>query len=481
MPNPFRKKKPSQLDLSTVIRSARKKEHHPLGRWWAKALILAIVVVLLAGGYGIWFFFDLQGDLQRRIPSVEDVPGRETDQGNFVEGPHNVLLVGSDSREGLTKKEQRELGANPVEGQRADTLILAHVDPRTDHVTMVQFPRDLYVPILDEGEARINSALEDGHDHLVRAVKDLTGLSIHHYVQVNIAGFKDVVDALGGVDICITDPIPFDEQTGIEITAEELGMVHFDGELALRFVRTRKTLEEGDLDRIANQQRFLAAALDKALSTGTLLNIGKLNRLKDAAGRNVVMDDKTDLFALRDLAQQFRSFDADTYEAYTVPNLGPGMVGDASVVLPDPPAMKLMFGALRENGSPHEAAGGLNIDPSKVRVGIYNGTGRDGAATKASKALVDATRSGTARIKVVEVANAASSGLQRTIIRYAPKAKTKAQLIAKAIPGAKLAKKRTDKKIDVEVLVGRAFETKRVIQIQPIPLPEKSEPPPGCR
>jgi LCP family protein required for cell wall assembly len=480
MPNPF-KKKSNQLDLSSVIRSARKKEHHLFRHGWVKLLAAAMVLVGAAAGYGIWFFFDLQGDVQRRIPSIEDVPGRDDNQGNFVEGPHNVLLVGSDSRAGLTKKEQRELGANPVEGQRADTLILAHVDPESGRITMVQFPRDLYVPILDEGEARINSALEDGHDHLVRTVANLTGLSIHHYVQVNIAGFKEVVDALGGVDICITDPIPFDEQTGIEITAEELGMVHFDGALALRFVRTRKTLEEGDLDRIANQQRFLAAALDKALSTGTLVNIGKLNRLKKAAGRNVVIDDKTDLFDLRDLARQFRSFDADTYEAYTVPNRGPGMVGDASVVLPDAPAMKVMFDALGENRSPQEAAGGLDFDPSTVRVGVYNGTGREGAATKASRELVDATRLGTSTIKLVDVANADSSNLRRTFIRYSGGAKNKAEFISKAIPGARVVKKKTPKKVDVEVLVGRVFDTRRLIQIQPIPLPEKSEPPAGCR
>ena len=480
MRNPF-KKKSGQMDFSTVIRSARRKEHHLLRHWWAKALVALVVLVVAAGGYGLWFFLDLQGEIQKRIPGVDDVPGRETDEGDFVEGPHNVLLVGSDSRRGLTEEEQQELGANPVEGQRADTLILAHVDPRTSKVTMVQFPRDLYVPILDEGEARINSALEQGHGQLVAAVKQLTDLDIHHYIQVNIAGFKEVVDALGGVDICITEPIPFDEQTGIEITAEELGMVHFDGELALRFVRTRKTLQEGDLDRIQNQQRFLAAALDKALSTGTLVNIGKLNRLKNAAGRNVVIDDKTSLLDLRDLAQQFRSFDPETYEAYTVPNLGPGMVGEASVVLPDRAAMDVMFQALRENRSPKDATGGLDVDPATVRVGVYNGTGREGVATKASKELVEATRMGASAIDVVEVANAGSSNLARTIVRYAPRAEKKAELIARAIPDARLQERRVARKMDVEVLVGRSFETRRVIQIRPIPLPTPSEPPPECR
>src|SRR5918995_2910995 len=204
MRNPFRKK-PGPMDFSTVIRSARKKEHHPLRRWWAKAAAIGTVILLVAGGVGIWAYYDLQGDMQDPRIDTNDAPKRDLESGDEADQPYNVLLVGSDSRAGLTKEEQEKLGANPVEGQRADTLILAHVDPRADQVTMVQFPRDLYVPILDEGEARINSALEQGHNHLLKAVKRLTGLPIHHYIQVNIAGFKEVVDALGGVDICISD------------------------------------------------------------------------------------------------------------------------------------------------------------------------------------------------------------------------------------------------------------------------------------
>ena len=480
MRNPF-KKDAGKLDFSSVIRSARKKEHHPMKRWWVRALAIGLIVVLAAAGTGVWAYYHFQGQIRRQIPGVTRPPTRTNNEGDEVAQPFNVLLVGSDSRKGLTKKEQQELGANPVEGERADTLILAHVDPATERITMVQFPRDLYVPILDEGKARINSALEEGHDHLVRAFTELTGLEVHRYIQVNIAGFKEVVDALGGVDICITDPIPFDEQTGIEITAEELGMVHFDGDLALRFVRTRKTLEEGDLDRIQNQQRFLAAALDKALSTGTLINLGRLRRLFEAAGENVVIDDRTTLLDLRNLAQRFRSFDPDTYEAYTVPNLGPGTVGEASVVLPDPSAMEVMFEAIRTNRSPQELAGGIHIDPATVRVGIYNGTGRDGEATRASRLLVAATRTGTAAIEVVEVGNAASSDLARTIIRFSRDARRKARLIARAVPGAVLQVRKVPRRIDVQVLVGRGFATERVIQIEPIPLPTPSEPPEECR
>lgn len=481
MPNPFRKKDGGGLDFSSVVRSARRREHHPLKRWWAKALVIGVSLLVLLVGAGVAGYYYLQGQLREKIPGIVDPPTRDNNEGEAVPQPFNVLLVGSDSREGLTEKEQQELGANPVEGERADTLILAHVDPATGRITMVQFPRDLWVPILDEGDGRINSALEKGRGHLVKAFTELTGLEVHRYIQVNIAGFKEVVDALGGVDICITDPIPFDPQTGIEITAEELGMVHFDGELALRFVRTRKTLEEGDLDRIQNQQRFLAAALDKALSTRTLIDIGRLRRLFRAAGDNVVIDDKTTLFDLRDLAQRFRSFDPDTYEAYTVPNRGPGFVGEASVVLPDPEAMEVMFEAIRTNRSPHEVAGGLDIDPAKIRVGVYNGTGVDGEATKATKQLVGATRLGESELKIVEVANATSDDLEQTVIRFSPEARDQAELIARALPDAKLQQRKVPRKVDVQVLVGDEFETERVIQIQPIPLPRPSDPPEECR
>ena len=480
MRNPF-KRKSGSLDFSSVVRSARKREHHVLKSWWAKVLAIVAVVLVAAAALGIWAYIDLQRDMQDSSIETDDAPEEDLASGETEERPYNVLLVGSDSRAGLTKEEQEKLGANPVEGERADTLILAHVDPGAEHITMVQFPRDLWVPILDEGEGRINSALETGRNHLLKTVKELTGLPIHRYIQVNIAGFKEVVDALDGVDICITDPIPFDEQTGIEITAEELGMVHFDGELALRFVRSRKTLEEGDLDRIQNQQRFLAAALDKALSTGTLVNINKLRALKNAAGEHVVIDGKTSLSKLRELAQRFRSFDPEHYEAYTVPNRGPGFVGEASVVLSDPEAMEMMFEAIRRNESPHEFAGGLDIDPTELRVGVYNGTGIDGEATKATKQLVEATRQGTSELKIVEVANAPSSTLGRTIIRFSPKAREEAELIAQALPGARLQQRKTPKKVDVEVLVGDEFETERVIQLQPIPLPKPSEPPEECR
>ncbi len=103
----------------------------------------------------------------------------------------------------------------------------------------------------------------------------MTGIDINKYAQVNIAGFRDLVDAVEGVDICIAEPIPFDTATGIEVTEDEVGMVHFDGDRAIRFVRSRKVFGGGDFDRIQNQQKFLSAALSKITSPATFLDLGQ--------------------------------------------------------------------------------------------------------------------------------------------------------------------------------------------------------------
>jgi LCP family protein required for cell wall assembly len=272
MRNPFRKKDPFALERKdglfrgVATRDRRRKRFRWMRKKWV-AIPLAIILVL-GGlvGFEVYKYFHAQGKLQDKTLG-KDVTTEPK------EAPFNALLVGSDSRDGLTDAEQLDLGAsdtNPdgtaLGGDLADTLIVAHVDPNTDKVTMVQFPRDLYVPISGGGSSKINSALQGGRPELVQTVEDLTGLSINHYAQVNLAGFRDIVDAIGGVEVCIPEPIPFDPATGIEVKEDEVGMVQFDGDRALRFVRSRKIFPNGDFDRIANQQKFLAAAIHKLTS-----------------------------------------------------------------------------------------------------------------------------------------------------------------------------------------------------------------------
>lgn len=489
MRNLFKKKDPFVLERKdglfrgVAVRARRRSRFRWLRRKWVAIPLGIIIVFSSISGYLAYRYFHTQGIVQVDLPEV--TPEREA-------APFNALLVGSDSRDGLTDQEQLDLGAadtnpdgTPLGGDLADTIILAHVDPATQRVTMVQFPRDLYVPVNGGDPSKINSALQQGRSALVKTITDLTGLQINHFAQVNLAGFRDVVDAIGGVEVCIPDPIPFDPATGIEVKPEEVGMVHFDGDRALRFVRSRKIFPNGDFDRIANQQKFLAAAIQKLTSPTTLLKVSTLNHLLEVAEQNVRIDKHTTMVGLYRISSKFRSFDPEHYEAYTAPNLGTGENEAGSVVLPDYAAMKVLFKAMGANESPSEADGVPDVDPSGVRVGVYNGAGIVDLAHESALALKEATTIGTSGIDIVEEANAPRSNFKETVIRYDPKdhgAQLKARFISAALPGATVEEGDTLSGVDVAVIVGKEkFRTKKVVQLVPLKIPAPGELPEVCR
>jgi LCP family protein required for cell wall assembly len=482
----WRKKKnnvPTATRYGDVFRSARERERKHLRHRWQWILLAVFVLLGVIAGYLAYYYYTLQGDVQKEVGNVAPADRRED--------PFNVLLVGSDSREGLTEKQKLELGAGDVEGggdaERADTLILAHIDPETSKVTMVQFPRDLWVPVGKRND-KINAALMGGPERIVETVENLTGLAINHYVQVNIVGFRDLIEAIGGVEVCVPEPIPFDEQTGLQVTEEEVGMVQFGGDDALRFVRSRN-FASGDFERIQNQQKFIAAALDKVLSSSTILQPGRVNALADVARNNVDIDQNTTLKGLAEIGSKLRNFDPDTYEAYTAPNLGTGFktVGgdEISVVVGDFDTMEVMFEAIAANESPAQADGVPSISPQTIRVGVYNGVGLERAvAGPARDKLEAATTVGGEHVQVVEVANAKNFRFRGTTIvanSKEPEAERMAELVAAAIPGAEVEVGKTKPGVDVAVIVGRGrFRTEKVTQILPIPIPKPGDLPEVC-
>jgi LCP family protein required for cell wall assembly len=464
-PDPF-----AASRYSGIVKGFKRRERAHMRHWWQWGLLGFFVLVILLAGFGIWRYFHYKCKITCGQPkAIQAGEGK----------PFNVLLIGSDSRTGLTAEQQFELGAAAVGGERADTLILAHIDPAEDHVTMVQFPRDLYVPLAGGASNRVNAALVEGIRPMLATMRQLTGLTINYFAKINIAGFRDLVDAIGGVEICLTEPIAFDPQTGLEVTEDEVpGLVKFDGDRALRFVRSRR-FPTGDFERIQNQQRFIAAAIDKILSAETLLHPSRIIKLADAAGKHLRAN--LDPFEMRDLADRLQPFDPRRYEAYTVPNLGTSTNEVGSVVLPDMPAMRLMFRAIDKNESPAEADGVANIEPSTIRVGVYNGTFEVGAADAARAQLEEATDIGAGPVRVVEIGNADRFRYRRTVIRYGRTSKKMAELVAAAIPRAKLEETRTKQGVDVEVIVGRKFSTRQIVQINPIPIPKPGDTPPECR
>ncbi len=240
--------------------------------------------------------------------------------------PCNYLLLGSDSRQGLTKAEIAAYGSDAHNGgvNRSDTIIVVHTDPATDKAVILHFPRDLWVPIPGHGEAKINTAFEDGLQHggpqlVARTIKSISGLQINHVLYVNLAGFQGVVDALGGVPMCVDRPM-FDELAGLDIP--KAGCYTFDGKTALGYVRARHLPGDciPDFARISRQQQFLRAVLNKLMSTGEILH---LTSTVPAIAENLYVDPGLNLTELKYLAGQLQGIntgDADFRVVPTVPD-----------------------------------------------------------------------------------------------------------------------------------------------------------------
>jgi LCP family protein required for cell wall assembly len=253
----------------------------------------------------------------------------------------NWLLVGSDSRAALTPEQQAELATGGDLGNgRTDTIMVVHVPGlgSSAPTTMVSIPRDSYVPIPGYGSDKINAAFALGGPALLaQTVEQATGLHLDHYAEVGFDGFAEVVDALGEVTVCPTEPIS-DPLAGIELPA---GCQQLDGAQALGYVRSRATAR-ADLDRMANQRQFMSALLQRAASPAVWLNPWRWYRVPHAAVDALTVDDGDSLWSLARLGWALRG-DITTL---TVPIGEYTSNGSGDVVIWDETAATELFDAL---------------------------------------------------------------------------------------------------------------------------------------
>ncbi|MET7366009.1 LCP family protein [Streptomyces sp. NPDC005566] len=291
-------------------------------RWTALA---ASFLVLVAAGVGWWLYKKLDGNITTDTGAAAELKAYDKERPTAIAmDAQNILLIGSDTRSGDNRKYGRDDGGS----QRSDTTILLHLAADRRSATAVSIPRDLMVEIPSchpEGGkatrkqfAQFNWAFElGGTACTIRTVENMTGIRVDHHMVIDFSGFKDMVDAVDGVEVCLKEPVK-DDDAHLELPA---GRQKLDGEQALGYVRARKSIGDGsDTERMDRQQKFLGALVNKMQSNGVLLNPTRLYPVLDAATKSLTTDPGLDsLRDLYDLVRGMRNVPTEKVQFLTVP------------------------------------------------------------------------------------------------------------------------------------------------------------------
>ncbi|KWX03865.1 hypothetical protein TH66_11770 [Carbonactinospora thermoautotrophica] len=322
--------------------SAPRPMRPPRRRGWSfRRGLTLILIMLLTAAVGMYLWADSK---VQRFDALPDYEGRPADTPGT-----NWLLVGSDSREDLTRSERRRLHTGSADGKRTDTIMLLHIPESGGEPVLVSLPRDSYVAIPGRRKNKLNAAFAfGGAPLLARTVEQATDIRIDRYAEIGFGGFAQVVDAVGGVELCPKKPIK-DTKAHIDIPA---GCQTLDGVTALGYVRARYFDPRGDLGRVERQQEFMAALMDKATSPGVMANPLALKRFADASLAAVAFDQDFKLWHGWGLFRAMKSMSGDGGIKLTVPISDPGFNpggGIGSAVLWDKRAAGELFEALRED------------------------------------------------------------------------------------------------------------------------------------
>ncbi|ORV93820.1 LytR family transcriptional regulator [Mycobacterium interjectum] len=329
------------------------------------------------------------------------------------DGAIDILLVGLDSRTDahgnpLSQEELATLRAGDEEATNTDTIILIRIPNNGKSATAISIPRDSYVAAPGLGKTKINGVYgqtreakratlvqagasaaeaaaqgtEAGREALIKTVADLTGVTVDHYAEIGLLGFALITDALGGVDVCLKQPV-FEPLSGADFPA---GQQKLDGPEALSFVRQRHDLPRGDLDRVVRQQVVMASLAHRVISGKTLSSPATLRRLEAAVQRSVVISSGWDVM---DFVQQMQKLAGGNVAFATIPVLdGAGWSDDGmqSVVRVDPHQVQDWVAGLlhdQDQGKTEELA----YTPAKTTASVVNDTDINGLAAAVSEVL----------------------------------------------------------------------------------------------
>jgi LCP family protein required for cell wall assembly len=262
------------------------------------------------------------------------------------------LLLGSDSRD-----------AGPASG-RTDTIMMAHIPNDRSSAQIVSVPRDSWVDIPGKGKMKINAAYAlGGPSLLIQTVETLTKVRIDHFAIVDFAGFKSIIDAIGGVDVEVSEAT-----TDLEGNRFHTGVNHLDGKTALAYVRQRYGLQNGDFDRVKRQQNLLRAVMTKMGSFDPASNPIGSYKLLDSVTKSISVDDRFTNGEMRSLATKVPAIRSGGITFLTVPTKGTGMEGSQSVVYLDAAKSGELWNAVRADSVPaYASANSKDLLPATPR------------------------------------------------------------------------------------------------------------------
>ncbi|WP_368026100.1 LCP family protein, partial [Nocardia donostiensis] len=438
--------------------------------------IFAVIALLITGG--AWSYLQATNNGFTQVSALDDT-SEDVIDAHAQLGDENYLIVGTDTRAGANG----EIGAGTVEdaeGARADTTMLVHIPQNRQRVVVVSFPRDLDVtrpecngwdnqkpgyteevyPSAMGGKLNAVYAL-GGPKCLVSTIQRLTGSTINHFIGIDFAGFEQMVDQVGGVEVCATKPI-IDGVLGPVV--EQPGRHRLNGATALNYVRARHVYgeERSDYDRIARQQRFLASLLRGALSGKVLLDPGKLNGFIKAFTQATFVDRVTPNDLLM-LGRSLQDVDAGAVTFLTIPTAGTTSYGNE---IPRESDIKAIFRAIRDDqplpgektapaptatSTPPPPPRYTAVDPGTLSLLVSNGSGISGLAGRT------ATELGSVGFGIYNTGNYTEGSAPETMIRYASGYENEAATVASAIPGATM---QLDDELGsiVEVVLGENYQ-----------------------
>lgn len=422
-----------------------------LRRTWPQRLVITVNVLALAAAATTATSLAYSNESVARIKRAYFRDGVLAEGGVAAAGePTNLLVVGVDDATGLDPDD--DVTKRPAGTKLTDTVMVVRLDPTTGSADLLSFPRDLVVEAADTGaRTRINSVFSSGGpEALIATLRESFDIPIHHYLQVDFAGFRHLVEVVDGIPVQF--PHPTRSRHTVELDIPEAGCWILGPRQALGFARVRKDFQVqdsdggwhtdmgGDYSRVERQQLFVQLALRRAIAKGAR-NVNTLRRLVDVGITSVTVDDGLTPALLVDVGRAFRSFDPSGMSTHTLPVDEAPSGGPAYLYLREEEAEPVLAVFRGEGGD-------VSLPPGEVTVRVVNGTGTE---RQAGEVTEDLARLGfTTLLPGADVA----VGFP-TIIQHAPGAEAAALAVARRLAGPVAYQQRSDLgAADVVVVTG---------------------------